>query len=64
MLQLAESHNELNVVGDQVGSPTNTFDLSKLLIDMIETDKYGIYHATNEGFCNQADFFKGNFPLS
>ena len=52
MLQLAESHNELNVVGDQVGSPTNTFDLSKLLIDMIETDKYGIYHATNEGFCN------------
>jgi dTDP-4-dehydrorhamnose reductase len=58
MLRLAETRDELNVVGDQVGSPTNTFDLSRLLLDMIQTDKYGIYHATNEGFCNWADFAK------
>ncbi|MDQ1003616.1 dTDP-4-dehydrorhamnose reductase [Neobacillus niacini] len=61
MLRLAESRNELHVVGDQVGSPTNTFDLSKLLMDMIETNKYGIYHATNEGFCSWADFAKEIF---
>lgn len=56
MLRLSENHDELNVVGDQVGSPTNTFDLSRLLIDMVETDKFGIYHATNEGFCSWAEF--------
>ncbi|MCG4852182.1 sugar nucleotide-binding protein, partial [Acidaminococcus intestini] len=52
MLRLAETHDELNVVGDQIGSPTYTFDLAKLLMDMIQTDKYGIYQATNEGFCS------------
>lgn len=56
MLRLAETRNELNVVGDQFGSPTYTSDLAKLLIDMIKTDKYGIYHASNEGFCSWADF--------
>jgi len=56
MLRLSETHDELNVVGDQVGSPTYTFDLSRLLIDMVQTNKYGIYHATNEGFCSWADF--------
>lgn len=56
MLKLAEKRSELNVVGDQVGSPTYTFDLAKLLIDMIQTDKYGIYHASNEGFCNWGEF--------
>ncbi|MCQ6280011.1 dTDP-4-dehydrorhamnose reductase [Bacillus sp. EB600] len=56
MLRLAENHDELNVVGDQVGSPTNTYDLSRLLIDMIQTNKYGIYHATNEEFCSWAEF--------
>lgn len=56
MLRLAETRNELNVVGDQFGSPTYTLDLAKLLIDMIKTDKYGIYHASNEGFCSWADF--------
>lgn len=56
MLRLSETNDELNVVGDQVGSPTNTFDLSRLLIDMIQTNKYGIYHATNEGYCSWADF--------
>lgn len=56
MLRLAETRNELNVVGDQFGSPTYTSDLAKLLIEMIRTDKYGIYHASNEGFCSWADF--------
>ncbi|WP_102348327.1 dTDP-4-dehydrorhamnose reductase [Bacillus sp. Marseille-P3661] len=56
MLRLGETRDELNVVGDQVGSPTYTSDLAKLLIEMIKTDKYGIYHASNEGFCSWADF--------
>lgn len=56
MLRLAETHNEINVVCDQMGSPTYTCDLAPLLCDMIETDKYGIYHATNEGICSWADF--------
>ncbi|MEH7299382.1 dTDP-4-dehydrorhamnose reductase [Neobacillus drentensis] len=64
MLRLAETRNELNVVGDQIGSPTNTFDLSKLLIDMIQTNKYGIYHATNEGYCSWAEFAQELFHLS
>jgi dTDP-4-dehydrorhamnose reductase len=56
MLRLAESRNELNVVGDQIGSPTYTFDLARLLIDMIQSDKFGIYHVSNEGFCSWAEF--------
>ncbi|WP_141431116.1 dTDP-4-dehydrorhamnose reductase [Bacillus sp. 03113] len=56
MLRLAENRTELNVVGDQYGSPTYTYDLSRLLIDMIKSKKYGIYHASNEGFCNWAQF--------
>lgn len=63
-LRLAENRDVLSVVGDQVGSPTNTFDLSRLLLDMIQTDNYGIYHATNEGFCSWADFAKEIFRLS
>lgn len=61
MLRLAESREELNVVGDQIGSPTYTFDLARLLIDMIQTDKYRIYHATNEGYCSWAEFAKEIF---
>ncbi|WP_129727574.1 dTDP-4-dehydrorhamnose reductase [Ectobacillus funiculus] len=61
MLRLSESRNELNVVGDQFGSPTYTFDLAPLLIDMIQGDKYGIYHASNEGFCSWAEFAKEIF---
>jgi dTDP-4-dehydrorhamnose reductase len=64
MLRLAESRNELNVVGDQIGSPTNTYDLSRLLLDMIQTDKYGIYHASNEGYCSWAEFAKEIFLLA
>ncbi len=56
MLTLAETKTELNVVCDQIGSPTYTYDLSKLLCDMIETDKYGVYHATNEGICSWYEF--------
>ncbi len=55
MLRLAETHEEIAVVGDQIGSPTYTYDLSHLLIDMIITEKYGIYHATNEGVCSWAE---------
>ena len=49
MLRLSENHDTLRVVNDQIGTPTYTPDLSRLLADMIETDKYGYYHATNEG---------------
>ncbi len=49
MLGLSEKYDTIRVVNDQVGTPTYTFDLARLLVDMIETDKYGYYHATNEG---------------
>ena len=49
MLKLSETHDTLRVVRDQVGTPTYTYDLARLLVDMLETDKYGYYHATNEG---------------
>ncbi len=65
MLKLADmGKTELNVVCDQIGSVTYTYDLAKLLCDMIETDKYGIYHATNEGFLSWADFAKEIFKLA
>ena len=49
MLNLGKTHDHLRVVNDQIGTPTYTYDLARLLVDMIETDKYGYYHATNEG---------------
>ena len=49
MLNVGKKHDTLRVVNDQVGTPTYTFDLARLLVDMLETDKYGYYHATNEG---------------
>lgn len=49
MLNLGKTHSQLRVVNDQIGTPTYTYDLARLLVDMIETDKYGYYHATNEG---------------
>jgi len=61
MLRLSETRDELNVVGDQIGSPTYTVDLARLLVDLIKSDKYGIYHATNEGFTSWADFAKEIF---
>ena len=56
MLNLGKTRDHLTVVNDQIGSPTYTYDLSKLLVDMVETDKYGRYHATNEGLCSWYDF--------
>ncbi len=49
MLNVGKSHDTVRVVNDQVGTPTYTLDLARLLVDMIETEKYGYYHATNEG---------------
>ena len=56
MLRLAAQRDSINVVCDQVGSPTYTVDLAKLLCDMVITEKYGVYHATNEGVCSWAEF--------
>ncbi|MBE5868328.1 MAG: dTDP-4-dehydrorhamnose reductase [Lachnospiraceae bacterium] len=56
MLRLAQTRDTLTVVNDQFGSPTYTYDLAKLLVDMIQTEKYGIYHATNEGICTWHEF--------
>ena len=56
MLDLAARRNSVRVVDDQYGSPTYAVDLANLLVQMIRTDRYGIYHATNEGFCSWADF--------
>lgn len=64
MLRLAESQEEVSVVADQVGSPTYAADLAPLLCDMIETERYGVYHATNEGFCSWADFAEAIFRLA
>lgn len=56
MLKLAETHDHISVVADQIGSPTYTPDLARLLVDMIQTDKYGRYHATNSGTCTWHEF--------
>ncbi len=56
MLRVANDRDEVAVVDDQIGSPTYTVDLAKFLVDLSKTEKYGIYHATNEGFCSWAEF--------
>ena len=62
MLNVGKSHNKINVVNDQIGTPTYTFDLARLLIDMAESEKYGYYHATNEGgYISWYDFTKEIF---
>ena len=59
MLNLGKMHDRLTVVCDQIGTPTYTYDLARLLVDMIETEKYGYYHATNEGgYISWYDFTK------
>lgn len=59
MINVGKTHDEVRVVSDQIGTPTYTFDLARLLVDMIETDKYGFYHATNEGgYISWYDFTK------
>lgn len=62
MLNVGKSHDRITVVDDQIGTPTYTFDLARLLVDMIETEKYGYYHATNEGgYISWYDFTKEIF---
>lgn len=62
MLRLGETHDTLRVVCDQIGTPTYTFDLARLLVDMIGTDRYGTYHATNEGgYISWAEFAQAIF---
>ncbi len=56
MLNLGQTKDSLTVVDDQIGSPTYTLDLARLLVDMIETDRYGRYHATNAGLCSWYEF--------
>lgn len=56
MLRLGKERGAVSVVNDQVGSPTYTFDLARLLVDMIQTEFYGRYHATNEGLCSWYEF--------
>lgn len=56
MLRLGREHGKVSVVNDQIGSPTYTRDLAVLLVDLIETEKYGVYHATNEGYCSWYEF--------
>lgn len=64
MLRLSKVNNQLSIVNDQIGSPTYTKDLSRLLVDMLETSKYGLYHATNEGYCSWYEFADTIFKLA
>lgn len=64
MMKLGETHSELNVVADQIGSPTYTYDTAPLICDMIATEKYGTYHATNEGYCSWADLAEYIFSVT
>lgn len=58
MLNLSEKYDCLNVVDDQIGSPTYTADLAKVLVEMVQTNKYGTYHVNNDGYCSWAEFAK------
>ncbi len=64
MLNLSKTRDEVRVVADQIGSPTYTLDLAKLLVEMSKTEKYGVYHATNEGVCSWAEFAEEIFKLA
>jgi len=64
MLKLGNERSELNIVADQIGSPTYTADLAPILCDMVLTDKYGTYHATNEGICSWAEFAEEIFRIA
>lgn len=64
MLRLSKANNQLSIVNDQIGSPTYTKDLSRLLVDMLETSKYGLYHATNERYCSWYEFADTIFKLA
>ena len=64
MLKLAGERKELSVVSDQIGSPTYTVDLADFLFYIIQTDKYGTYHCSNEGYCSWNEFAKEIFRLT
>lgn len=64
MLRIGKDREEIGVVADQVGSPTYTLDLASLHVDMIQTEKYGDYHATNEGTCSFAEFAEKIFEIA
>lgn len=64
MLRLGAGQDSVRVVADQVGSPTYAEDVAQLMCQMIQTDKYGIYHATNEGFCSWHDFASAIISLA
>ena len=64
MLDLAETHDEITVVNDQIGSPTYSLDLAVAITNLLQSDKYGIYHVTNEGECSWYDFAKAIFEFS
>lgn len=64
MLHLGKERKEINVIADQYGSPTYTIDLAPLLVEMIQTEKYGIYHATNKGVCTWAEFAEEIFTIA
>ncbi len=65
MLKLGKEKGAVSVVNDQFGTPTYTYDLARLLVDMVESDKYGIYHATNEGgFCSWYEFARCIFETA
>lgn len=64
MLRLSETHDRLTVVNDQIGSPTSTVDLAKAIIELIQTEAYGVYHGTCEGQCSWYDFAKKIFELN
>ena len=65
MINVGKTHDTVRVVDDQIGTPTYTFDLARLLVDMIETEKYGYYHATNEGgYISWADLAKESYLIA
>lgn len=64
MLKISETRDEINVVADQIGSPTYSKHLAKLICDIAQSDKYGTYHATNEGFCSWSDLAKKAFEVA
>jgi dTDP-4-dehydrorhamnose reductase len=61
MLKISKKHEKLDVISDQIGSPTYTYDLAKLLVEIVQSNKYGTYHASNEGYCSWAEFSKEIF---
>lgn len=64
MIKLSKQKEEISVIGNQIGSPTYTKDLANVIVEMIETNKYGVYHVTNDGFCSWYEFSKEIFRIT